>query len=83
MYRPKDWKNPHEPDGWEVSSNQMIDAGEIARGAYEAGADAMLEKLRGQGWRIETIRDVEIPIPFPTQTKGWLVLIPDEEKAGA
>ena len=77
MYRPKEWRKGIKP-----SSKNTYTTDDLNR-MYEAGADAMLEKLRGQGWRIETIRDVEIPIPFPTQTKGWLVLIPDEEKAGA
>lgn len=30
-------------------------------------------------WRIETIRDVKIPIPIKKDTKGWLVLIKDGE----
>ena len=87
MYRPKDWKNPYEPDGCEVSSNQMIDAGEIEHNAFEAGADAMLEALKKQGVTDEFYRneDGEVcnrsgmhlyVLANPT-ARGTVVFIPD------
>lgn len=30
-------------------------------------------------WRIETIRDISISVPFLANSKGWLIFIPDEE----
>jgi len=81
-WRPEDW-DELKVNAW----GEATVIGEQFPVGFEAGADAMLEALGtwhtgdfGTKWRIETIRDMEISLPFRKDTKGWLVLIPDDEE---
>ena len=76
MWRPDEW-----PKYKRTMGNAYNTLGEI----YEAGADAMLEGQKKEGWRING--DSIIPasggfpeIHIPTGMRGWLVFIPNEEE---
>ncbi|KKK66642.1 hypothetical protein LCGC14_2962010, partial [marine sediment metagenome] len=52
MYRPKDWKNPY-PKTREKLGDTFTDwLFSADYKAFEAGADAMLEGLKAEGWRL-------------------------------
>lgn len=71
MYRPEGWKNP------------LSDVRE--RWGYEKGADAMVEALIAKGRRIESPKDPAIEnlaLALQANLKGYLVWIPDDERAG-
>lgn len=82
MYRPKNWKNPHEIPPPRVYNNCLseLEFTKIYEAecipvekheAYEAGADAMLEALKKEGVTL-SIADQKIEIP------GFvIVFIPD------
>ena len=79
MWRPKDWKNP-----FPMVEN---DEGVLEYATYEAGADAMLEALRGSGVymvvnenRILLVTPETMVYPIKCITEGTLVFIPDEEQ---
>ncbi len=65
MYRPEGWKNPYS----KTTCMECYDES----GAFEAGADAMLEGLKSDG--------THFPKGFSTahlMKKGYLVFIPEE-----
>jgi len=72
MYRPEGWKNPYGIVGTYWPEEAQF---------FEDGADAMLKVLQGQGIRVETIREVMIPMnmTFVANSKGWVAFIPDDE----
>ena len=84
MHRPENWENPYSkqwrhPDTPEYSELSMHEA-------YEAGANAVLEGLKGQGVYMTAGKNGILHItPESTIytasliTKGTLVFIPDEE----
>ena len=75
-YRPKDWKNPYTEENSEIAI--IVESGPMPDEAYEAGADAMLEGLRGYGEAIGA-NLVEVPCELRVGgRKGYLVFIPDE-----
>lgn len=81
-WRPKEgWKNPYS-DLWRTAP--YGDGGESQMRAFEAGADAMLEALKGfamlrlQGETVITINDFRGQMSW-VRTHGWLICIPDEE----
>ena len=74
MYRPKDWKNPYKP---ELLENGLWSNSGFSEcyDCFEAGADAMLEKLKDSGtftygYHSPDIDDQEIG--------GYWVFIPEE-----
>lgn len=72
-YRPEGFVNPH------------VKVRVWAASYFEAGADAMLEALKHTGARLtgDTVMPAfgEYPeIHVPDRTKGWVVLIPDDEE---
>ena len=79
MFRPKDWKNPYE-----VVYGKDIT--EMTHKAYEAGADAMLEGLKGgSGFRCSVMNITSVyggstmsPLEFSLHTQSIV-----EEKDGA
>ena len=86
MYRPKDWKyqvaikcdiDKHPEKTWDVAHSYGW------RDGHEAGADAMVEGQKKEGWRVNG--DSVIPasggypeIHVPGGMKGYLVFIPEE-----
>lgn len=67
MYRPENWENPYRPEDWQINivSHQVTKGDDSMSCAelmgrnkgYEAGADAILETLKGGC--IMAIRDME------------------------
>ena len=80
MYRPKEWENPYQ-GGWARDDEGSLYpiTQDAESDAFEAGADAMLEALKGKKdseyWKAKW---EEICLKPPVN--GWLVFIPDEEK---
>lgn len=85
MWRPEEYKNPHKK-----STSEDFGLGEQAvygweYNVFEAGADAMLEGFKREGWKL-TGEDViparggypEIHLPN-TGMMGYLVFIPEEK----
>ena len=95
-WRPKDWKNPHQEDGWDCGNPDM---GKLAYKQFEAGADAMLEVLRKDGLQLPTMSKVEVFIDgkkhclayqksktnclLLTPDSGCLVFVPNQQKRGS
>ena len=79
MWRPKDWKN-YCGIGFKFGGWTCPDEGTrlACMGIYEAGADAMLEVLRGQGEVIGHLYGHSI-IGTELECAGKWVFIPDEE----
>ena len=73
-WRPENWTNPHQEDGWDCGDPNM---GKVAHRTFEAGADAMLTLLRQSGQRI--LKGEQC---FPSRTfsevPGFAVFIPDK-----
>lgn len=69
----------------QVLDNQRTSERDIDIGIYEAGADAMLKALRGEGYHFDRIPDnvssISIPV-FDQNIDGTVVFIPDEVKDG-
>lgn len=81
MYRPEGWENPYSSKPIEELSQADYCLYEKDF-AFEAGADAMLEGLKGYDNSIyiaEEGVDGQITLPRPL-IKGWLVFIPEENK---
>ena len=80
MYRPADWGNPYKPEL--QKDGRWSNAGFSENfDCYEAGADAMLEALRGNGTSITANDPIYMcgidetdTYPYP----GKMVFIPDE-----
>lgn len=72
MYRPDGWKNPLADDKYVPSSKAPIK--HLLVGAYEAGADAMLEALGEMTYGNIYDKDWYI-----NRSKGKWVFIPDKE----
>ena len=73
MWRPEGWKNPFPIE----AENNPDSAYAIGRRSFEAGADAMLERLKSQAhqdW---------LATPAGESAKGKWVFIPDEEARDA
>lgn len=68
-WRPDDWENE-----WSAST--------VGNGAFEAGADLMLEALKARGERLEakdTLRDtVNLMVSIYKPRACWLVCIPED-----
>lgn len=82
MYRPEGWKN----DSYDCSVCDTEPEGCPGCGssAYEAGADAMLERLKKQGYYRAKATYIDSP-PLMAYLKaegkqGWLVFISEEEE---
>ncbi len=78
MYRPKDWKNPYDGEGHVRLFGH--DASDVARIAFNAGADAMLEKLKDSGVFAYGHHTPDIDLNDAPEVSGYWVFIPDEEK---
>jgi len=92
MYRPKGWKKLI-PDDAEVQWFWMPDGNHIkaaaANALYEAGADAMLEELKGTGvtdgfytndsGEVCGTKGEFLHIPANPKVRGTVVFIPEEE----
>ena len=75
MYRTKDWKNPY-PDEVKIPLITDIPATRtMLHRAYEAGADALLQRLFDKGLRVNNFGDIH--------GKGTVIFIPDEEVTDA
>ena len=83
QWRPKEgWVNPFTEELKIIPTKRGRTRVGEDKATYEAGADAILEALRKSGLIIETVRDVNIPIPFPKDSRGRLIFIPDGEIDG-
>lgn len=73
MFRPKDWVVGGNPkiDGVQYHNHDDEDS-------YEAGADAMLEALRGNTISVLSFRWSADASDWADRHKGHLVFIPDE-----
>jgi len=77
-WRPEDWQNPHNPD--DSGTHLPSDPDQI----FEAGADAMLEALKAEGWYSTpavagTIANKYGSFKFNPTKPCWAVFIPGEE----
>ncbi len=74
MYRPKEWDNPNRNRSASLA------------GAFEAGADAMLEGLKKEGKYADNLGKYSKDYPYPmilaraleAGESGYLVFIPEE-----
>lgn len=55
MWRPKNWKNPYESESLVHENGSPVDIEPYEAGAYEAGADAMLDAIWNEGIPIADI----------------------------
>jgi len=69
MYRPPDWVEYYRQ--WQQKRKEVT-APMSPRVNFEAGADAMLEGLRMDTSKVETVF-------YSKEKKGYLVFIPEEE----
>lgn len=69
-WRPENWKNPHQEDGWDCGNPDM---GKLAHRTFEDGADAMLEALKARA------NEGIVLLGLKGETdKGLVVFIPDK-----
>ncbi|KKN31130.1 hypothetical protein LCGC14_0827040 [marine sediment metagenome] len=77
-------KKPYRPEGWETlkpsyKTLHCLYPDECVSHAYEAGADAMLKRLRKEGTHFKAGRWTD-DATFETDVPGWVVFIPDKVK---
>ncbi len=84
MWRPKEgWKNPFNPAA--ITVKNIFGGKPISHNeAYEAGADAMLEALKGQGEFVDASKAQYGYVfnhisTYPRTFRGWFILIPEEK----
>lgn len=87
-WRPSEgWKNPYDYEGYAVVDSDSADVAyflEARHIAFEAGADAIIEVLKKEGWRLDGQTKIPACAPYPEiilpgGMKGWLVFIEEEQ----
>ena len=79
MYRPECWKEIKDAIHDKINIDDPYYEGEVDEG-IEAGADAMLEKLRANTVSVLSYFWAADASDWADRNKGHLVFIPDEEE---
>ena len=77
MYRPEDWNNPYHLRNTATSLVELYNKYPEFE-IYEAGADAMLEKLKDKGVFTYGHHTPDIDLSDAPEVSGYWVFIPDE-----
>lgn len=78
MWRPNDWKNPHNPEANIFPDEVSWTCVRREHNAFEAGADAMLEGLKKLGKHTDGTAPT-LSIDVLLGQSGYLILIPDKK----